>query len=95
MLPLESLFRELNDSGNIRGAGDGGAGPQGGVCAAGELVAAGQSWGLSDFPRRLDPYPRLRAISILVLGEPRSAGRMLALLAIVGGIVGLKLASPP
>ncbi len=34
-------------------------------------------------------------IGILVLGEPRSAGRMLALLAIVGGIVGLKLASPP
>ncbi len=34
-------------------------------------------------------------IGILVLGEPRSAGRILALLAIVGGIIGLKLASPP
>ncbi|HUF36524.1 MAG TPA: quaternary ammonium compound efflux SMR transporter SugE [Gemmatimonadales bacterium] len=34
-------------------------------------------------------------IGILILGEPRGAGRLLALGAIVGGIVGLKLASPP
>ena len=34
-------------------------------------------------------------IGILLLGEPRGAGRLLALAAIVGGIVGLKLASPP
>ena len=34
-------------------------------------------------------------IGILILGEPRGAGRLLALAAIVGGIVGLKLASPP
>ena len=34
-------------------------------------------------------------IGILVLGEPRTAGRLLALGAIIGGIVGLKLASPP
>jgi quaternary ammonium compound-resistance protein SugE len=34
-------------------------------------------------------------IGILVLGEPRNAGRLLALGAIIGGIVGLKLASPP
>ncbi|HEX6106784.1 MAG TPA: quaternary ammonium compound efflux SMR transporter SugE [Gemmatimonadales bacterium] len=34
-------------------------------------------------------------IGILVLGEPRSTGRLLALGAIIGGIVGLKLASPP
>lgn len=33
-------------------------------------------------------------IGILVLGEPRSAGRLLALTAVVGGIVGLKLSSP-
>jgi quaternary ammonium compound-resistance protein SugE len=33
-------------------------------------------------------------IGILILGEPRGAGRLLALAAIVGGIVGLKLASP-
>ena len=34
-------------------------------------------------------------IGILVLGEPRNAGRLLALGAIIGGIVGLKLASTP
>ncbi len=34
-------------------------------------------------------------IGILVLGEPRNAGRLLALGAIIAGIVGLKLASPP
>jgi len=33
-------------------------------------------------------------VGILVLGEPRDAGRLLALCAIIGGIVGLKLASP-
>lgn len=33
-------------------------------------------------------------IGILVLGEPRGAGRLIALSAIIGGIVGLKLASP-
>jgi quaternary ammonium compound-resistance protein SugE len=34
-------------------------------------------------------------VGIVVLGEPRGAGRLLALTAIIGGIVGLKLASPP
>ena len=34
-------------------------------------------------------------IGIVLLGEPRSAGRLVALAAIIGGIVGLKLASPP
>jgi quaternary ammonium compound-resistance protein SugE len=34
-------------------------------------------------------------VGILVLGEPRGAGRLLALATIIGGIVGLKLASPP
>jgi quaternary ammonium compound-resistance protein SugE len=33
-------------------------------------------------------------VGILVLGEPRDAGRLIALSAIIGGIVGLKLASP-
>jgi quaternary ammonium compound-resistance protein SugE len=33
-------------------------------------------------------------VGILVLGEPRSAGRLIAIAAIIGGIVGLKLASP-
>ena len=33
-------------------------------------------------------------IGILVLGEPKDAGRLIALGAIIGGIVGLKLASP-
>jgi quaternary ammonium compound-resistance protein SugE len=33
-------------------------------------------------------------VGILVLGEPRGAGRLIALAAIIGGIVGLKLASP-
>jgi quaternary ammonium compound-resistance protein SugE len=33
-------------------------------------------------------------VGILVLGEPRSAGRLIAIAVIVGGIVGLKLASP-
>ena len=33
-------------------------------------------------------------IGILFLGEPRDAGRLVALSAIVGGIIGLKLASP-
>jgi quaternary ammonium compound-resistance protein SugE len=34
-------------------------------------------------------------VGILLLGEPKSAGRLIAIAAIVGGIVGLKLASPP
>jgi quaternary ammonium compound-resistance protein SugE len=34
-------------------------------------------------------------VGILVLGEPRTTGRLLALTAIIGGIIGLKLASPP
>jgi quaternary ammonium compound-resistance protein SugE len=34
-------------------------------------------------------------VGILVLGEPKGAGRLIAIGAIVGGIVGLKLASPP
>jgi quaternary ammonium compound-resistance protein SugE len=34
-------------------------------------------------------------VGILVLGEPRSAGRLIAIATIIGGIVGLKLASPP
>lgn len=34
-------------------------------------------------------------VGILVLGEPRTAGRLVALGAIIGGIVGLKLVSPP
>jgi quaternary ammonium compound-resistance protein SugE len=34
-------------------------------------------------------------VGILLLGEPKSAGRMIAITAIIGGIVGLKLASPP
>jgi quaternary ammonium compound-resistance protein SugE len=33
-------------------------------------------------------------VGILILGEPRSAGRVLAITTIIGGIVGLKLASP-
>ena len=33
-------------------------------------------------------------VGILVLGEPRDAGRLLSLTAIIGGIVGLKLVSP-
>jgi quaternary ammonium compound-resistance protein SugE len=33
-------------------------------------------------------------IGILLLGEPRTAGRLVAIVAIVGGIIGLKLASP-
>ena len=33
-------------------------------------------------------------VGIWLLGEPRSAGRLLAIAAIVGGIVGLKLATP-
>lgn len=33
-------------------------------------------------------------VGILVLGEPRDSGRLIALTAIIGGIVGLKLASP-
>lgn len=34
-------------------------------------------------------------VGILLLGEPKGAGRLIALGAIIGGIVGLKLASPP
>jgi quaternary ammonium compound-resistance protein SugE len=33
-------------------------------------------------------------VGILILGEPRTAGRLIALSAIIGGIVGLKLVSP-
>jgi quaternary ammonium compound-resistance protein SugE len=33
-------------------------------------------------------------VGILLLGEPKGAGRLIALGAIIGGIVGLKLASP-
>jgi quaternary ammonium compound-resistance protein SugE len=33
-------------------------------------------------------------VGILVLGEPKDSGRLIALTAIIGGIVGLKLASP-
>jgi multidrug transporter EmrE-like cation transporter len=33
-------------------------------------------------------------VGILVLGEPRDSGRLIALSAIIGGIVGLKLVSP-
>jgi quaternary ammonium compound-resistance protein SugE len=33
-------------------------------------------------------------VGILLLGEPRTAGRLIAIIAIIGGIVGLKLASP-
>jgi quaternary ammonium compound-resistance protein SugE len=33
-------------------------------------------------------------VGILVLGEPRDAGRLIALSAIIGGIVGLKVVSP-
>jgi quaternary ammonium compound-resistance protein SugE len=33
-------------------------------------------------------------VGILVLGEPKDSGRLLSLIAIIGGIVGLKLASP-
>jgi quaternary ammonium compound-resistance protein SugE len=33
-------------------------------------------------------------VGILVLGEPKDAGRVIALITIIGGIVGLKLASP-
>jgi quaternary ammonium compound-resistance protein SugE len=33
-------------------------------------------------------------VGIWLLGEPKSAGRLLAIAAIVGGILGLKLASP-
>jgi quaternary ammonium compound-resistance protein SugE len=34
-------------------------------------------------------------VGIMLLGEPKGAGRLIALGAIIGGIVGLKLASPP
>jgi quaternary ammonium compound-resistance protein SugE len=34
-------------------------------------------------------------VGILLLGEPKGAGRLIALGAIIGGIVGLRLASPP
>ena len=33
-------------------------------------------------------------VGIWLLGEPKAAGRLIAIAAIVGGIVGLKLASP-
>ena len=33
-------------------------------------------------------------VGIWLLGEPKSAGRLLAIAAIVGGILGLKLATP-
>jgi quaternary ammonium compound-resistance protein SugE len=33
-------------------------------------------------------------VGIWLLGEPKSAGRLIAIAAIVGGIVGLKLATP-
>jgi quaternary ammonium compound-resistance protein SugE len=33
-------------------------------------------------------------VGIWLLGEPKSAGRLIAIAAIVGGIAGLKLASP-
>ncbi len=33
-------------------------------------------------------------VGILLLGEPRGAGRLIAISTIIGGIVGLKLASP-
>jgi quaternary ammonium compound-resistance protein SugE len=33
-------------------------------------------------------------VGIWLLGEPKSAGRLIAIAAIVGGIVGLKIASP-
>jgi quaternary ammonium compound-resistance protein SugE len=33
-------------------------------------------------------------VGILVLGEPKDSGRLIALATIIGGIVGLKLASP-
>jgi len=33
-------------------------------------------------------------VGILLLGEPKGAGRLIALGTIIGGIVGLKLASP-
>lgn len=33
-------------------------------------------------------------VGLWLLGEPRSAGRLLAIAAIVGGILGLKLATP-
>ena len=33
-------------------------------------------------------------VGIWLLGEPRSAARLLAIAAIVGGILGLKLATP-
>jgi quaternary ammonium compound-resistance protein SugE len=33
-------------------------------------------------------------VGILVLGEPKSAGRLIAIAVIIGGIVSLKLASP-
>ena len=33
-------------------------------------------------------------VGILVLGEPRDFGRLVSLVAIIGGIVGLKLVSP-
>jgi quaternary ammonium compound-resistance protein SugE len=35
------------------------------------------------------------SVGILLLGEPKGAARLIALGAIIGGIVGLKLASPP
>jgi len=33
-------------------------------------------------------------VGILILGEPRDSGRLIALSAIIGGIVGLKMVSP-
>jgi len=33
-------------------------------------------------------------VGIWLLGEPRSSGRLLAIAAIVGGIVGLRMATP-
>jgi quaternary ammonium compound-resistance protein SugE len=33
-------------------------------------------------------------VGIWLLGEPRAAGRLLAIAAIVGGIIGLKMATP-
>lgn len=33
-------------------------------------------------------------VGILLLGEPKTAGRLIAIAAIIGGIVGLKLATP-
>jgi quaternary ammonium compound-resistance protein SugE len=43
-----------------------------------------------------ESFTRLGTVlaGILFLGEPRDAGRLIALSAIIGGIIGLKLASP-